>query len=506
MRTLSLVIFAFGIFATSIAQSYIQIVSEPDIKVFIDGKFKGVTNADLGGFIVEGLQAGEYAVKLVKEDCIPQLGNVKLNYGDVHVYTSKPFAPKISIAQSGNKNQSAEVYKKMLDMQVKTGSLKIQSLPVQIQISIPGAGITSQKTDDKWLANEVVAGSYPVTYSWRGYELKDTLTISPYAETFVFVDMLKLSVEDRTQEQKSVVKKEQPEVDTEKAAISVAPVKTSAAPVPAESAPALPAEAENRPGASQLSGLAPEMDLKGVEMVLVEGGEFKMGSGEFEKDEQPIHAVKLGSFYMSKYEVTNAQYCVFLNEIGADEDASYNGQEYLDIKSRDAEIKYEYGQFVPAEGKENFPVSYVNWYGADAYCTWLGGRLPYEAEWEFAARGGNQSSGYKYAGDRSVSRIGWYDLVSKQSPREVGRKQANELGIFDMSGNVWEWCNDWYDKDYYEKSPVLNPPGPEEGAEKVIRGGSFFSMADICRVTNRATLAAKVNDMEMGFRVCKPIR
>lgn len=507
MKTLSLLLISLGIFATSMAQSYIQIVSEPDVKVFVDGKFKGITNVDLGGFIVEGLQAGNYSIKLVKDDFIPQVGNVKVNYGDVFVYNAKTFAPKISIAQTGNKNQSAEVYKQLKDMEVKTGSLKIQSLPVQIQIKIPGAGITSQKTDDKWIANEIVTGEYNVTYTWRDNVLTDTLKINPDAETYIFVDMLKLSVQDKSA---SIDKQSKPNtfVKEEPKSVSPAPVKSSAAPVAAAIpvASASPATSASSGSAYSSNKFESEMTLNGVEMIFVEGGTFEMGAADFEKDENPVHSVKLGNYYLSKCEVTNAQYCEFLNDIGADEDASYKGQQYLDIRSKNADIKYVNGSFKPAKGKEDFPVTYVSWYGADSYCSWLGGRLPYEAEWEFAARGGNLSLGYKYAGNKSVSRVGWYDLIASQSAREVGRKQANELGFHDMSGNVWEWCNDWYDKDYYEKSPILNPPGPEDGSEKVIRGGSFFSMAEICRVSNRGTLSAKSMDMEMGFRVCKPFR
>lgn len=507
MKTLNLVILALGIFVNTFGQSYIQIVSEPDIKVFIDGKFKGITSDDLGGFIVEGLQAGSYSVKLVKDEFVPQEGKIKLNYGDVYVYNAKAFVPKISIAQSGNKNHSEEVYKQMQSMQVKTGSLKIQSLPVQIQVKIPGAGITSQKVDDKWIANEIVAGEYSVNYTWRNKVLNDTIVIAPNTETYVFVDMLKLNVEDRSQKSGNPMK-ETTAVHSADVSAGKSYAKISAAPVPAPT-PEPIAAASSSPvpaaiSASSNHSFSAELDLKGVEMVFVEGGSFEMGAADFEKDEKPVHSVKLTNFYISKYEVTNAQFCAFLNAIGADEKGSFKGQDYIDIRSKDAEIKFENGKFICAGGKENHPVSYVNWYGAEAFCTWAGGRLPHEAEWEFAARGGNMSLGYKYAGNKSVSRVGWYDLIARESTCEVGGKQPNELGIYDMSGNVWEWCNDWYGKDYYENSPVLNPPGPEEGLEKVIRGGSFYSMAEICRVSNRATLPAKTSDMEMGFRVCKP--
>lgn len=502
MKTLCTFLFALGIFANSFAQSYIQIVSEPDIKVFVDGKFKGVTNDDLGGYIVEGLQAGKYSIKLVKNEYVPQVGSVNLNYGDVFVYNAKAFVPKISIAQRGNRNQPVEVYKKMNQMQVQTGSLKVQSLPIQIQVKIPGAGITSQKTDDKWIANEIVAGEYIVNYTWKNKVLTDTIQISPNSETYLFVDMLKLKVEERSVGQNMATGEKKHEPQRVVTASQKTYTKVSAAPIskPITAPSAAPASSYSS------SKYSNDLDLNGVEMVFVEGGSFEMGSEDYEKDERPVHSVKVSNYYLSKYEVTNAQFCAFLNDINADKNGSFKGQDYIDIRGNDAEIRYTDGRFYSSKGKENYPVSYVNWYGADAFCAWVGGRLPYEAEWEFAARGGNMSLGYKYAGNKSVSRVGWYDLIARESTREVGRKQPNELGIHDMSGNVWEWCNDWYNKEYYQHSPLLNPPGAEDGVEKVIRGGSFFSMAETCRISNRSTLSAKTADMEMGFRVCKPTR
>src|SRR6056297_3578954 len=228
-----------------------------------------------------------------------------------------------------------------------------------------------------------------------------------------------------------------------------------------------------------------------IEMVAVEGGSFQMGctgeQNDCDDDEKPAHKVTVSDFYISKYEITNQQYADFMNEIGASSDGSYNGTEYLDMDDSDCEVDYSGGQFFPESGKENHPVIEVTWYGANAFCEHYGGRLPTEAEWEFAARGGVESRhgvSTKYAGSDNIDDVAWYD-GNCSSTQEVGTKSPNELGIYDMSGNVWEWCNDWYGSDYYSNSPQDNPQGPSSGSNRVLRGGSWGGYAEGCRVAYR---------------------
>ena len=234
------------------------------------------------------------------------------------------------------------------------------------------------------------------------------------------------------------------------------------------------------------------LDEKGIniKMVAVEGGNFEMGCTSEQRDcdhyKNPVHTVTIDDFYISKYEITNQQYADFLNEIGANSDGSYKGTEYLDMDHPDCQVDYTGGEFVPESDKENHPITEVTWYGANAFCEHYDGRLPTEAEWEFAARGGNSATATPYAGSDDLDEVAWHvNNSSVYKTHKVGTKSPNELGIYDMSGNAWEWCNDWYAKDYYSKSPQDNPKGPSSGTYRVLRGGNHLSTGVSCQVAKR---------------------
>ena len=126
-------------------------------------------------------------------------------------------------------------------------------------------------------------------------------------------------------------------------------------------------------------------------------------------------------------------------------------------------------------------------------------RMPTEAEWEYAARGGNKSKGYRYSGGNTLDNVGWYWDNSDQTTHLVAQKAANELGLYDMSGNVWEWCSDWYDD--YSSSPQTNPTGPSTGSIRVLRGGSWDTSATFCRVTYRSTSSPSFRYYNFGVRL-----
>lgn len=125
-------------------------------------------------------------------------------------------------------------------------------------------------------------------------------------------------------------------------------------------------------------------------------------------------------------------------------------------------------------------------------------RLPTKAEWEYAARGGNRSRGYKYSGSDNIGSVAWYTDNSGETTHPVGQKQSNELGLYDMSGNVWEWCQDWYDNNYYGSSPSQNPKGPSSGYFRVGRGGSWGGNAWGCRVSYRSYDSPDSRDGNLG--------
>lgn len=220
------------------------------------------------------------------------------------------------------------------------------------------------------------------------------------------------------------------------------------------------------------------------EVVLVEGGAFHMG-GYVNEGEEPVHRVTLETYHIGKYPITVRQYNAFCAATGRRTPGGRNGW---------------------ARG-EHTPVVNVTYDDAVDYCGWLsenyGGswRLPTEAEWEYAARGGRRSNGYMYSGSNDLSTVGWFAGNTNGYPVASGRKQANELGIYDMSGNVWEWCQDWYDGGYYASSPKTNPQGPLSGTRRVLRGGACDDIPLTCRVAHRSHHMPEERCVNIGFRV-----
>ncbi len=258
-----------------------------------------------------------------------------------------------------------------------------------------------------------------------------------------------------------------------------------------------------------------------TDMVLVKGNYFSMGSEEGDKTAKPVHQVKVDSFMIGKYEVTNDEFVKFLNYYH--DDISFEGDGdvlvldghpvyFLKIYGEDYEktgfevpVKYENEKFIVRDNCGDLPAILVSWQGAHMYCEWAGGRLPTEAEWEFAAKGGINTSN-AYSGSNDLDEVGWYyrnsrDATCQLMPggnrglNRVGQLKANRLGIYDMSGNVSEWCQDIYDDAYYSVSPEDNPMGPAKGTFRVIRGGSWVDSEDICTVYTRI----KSFDLNKGY-------
>ncbi|MEZ4827057.1 MAG: SUMF1/EgtB/PvdO family nonheme iron enzyme [Bacteroidia bacterium] len=220
------------------------------------------------------------------------------------------------------------------------------------------------------------------------------------------------------------------------------------------------------------------------DMVFVEGGSFMMGDN-INKEERPIHKVVVDSFYICRFPVIQTLWKVIMG----------NYPEKLDSLH----------PMRPVEG--------ISWEDSQVFIRKLNSisdkvyRLPTEAEWEFAAQGGKYSQGFIYAGSANLMEAGWYNENSQDITHHVGLKRPNELGLFDMSGNVYEWCQDWYERNYYtrvaKESIINNPKGPENGESRVARGGSFGENYFDCRVKSRCSFRPSLLFSDLGFRLCR---
>lgn len=243
-----------------------------------------------------------------------------------------------------------------------------------------------------------------------------------------------------------------------------------------------------------------------AKFTLVEAGTFKMGSPKpVEAHEGPVHDVTVNSFFIGKTEVS-------FNDL----------DKFLTDTKRDSNTIPGYSW-----GRGNQAGIMTSWFTAVEYCNWLsekeklskcylingkdvtfldtakGYRLPTEAEWEFAARGGNKSKGTFYAGSEKPDEVAWFKDNSKEAPHAVAQKKPNELGLYDMTGNLWEWVWDWYDADYYKKSPAANPQGPDSGNYRVMRGGAWYNNSNYSTVYTRQNAAPNFRQNSVGFRVAR---
>jgi formylglycine-generating enzyme required for sulfatase activity len=265
--------------------------------------------------------------------------------------------------------------------------------------------------------------------------------------------------------------------------------------------------------------------IHGITFVSIPGNSFQMGNGELFAflNETPIHTVTVSSFQMSEAEITNSQYCEYLNAALAIGDITatstsvtgakgpYSGQEYIsltyfqDLYNIDnwCWITFSNNVFSVVQGHENWPVVYITWYGSKAFAEFYGWDLPREAEWEYACRGGKQ---HKYGtDDGTISRDKanyYWGKGCIDRPVDVKSYPKNPFGLFDMSGNVCEWCVDWFGS--YSSEPSTNPTGAETGSARVVRGGVFHGTDNYCRSSGRDEIEPpQARYSGGGFRVVR---
>ncbi|MCP4539633.1 MAG: formylglycine-generating enzyme family protein [Chloroflexi bacterium] len=253
-------------------------------------------------------------------------------------------------------------------------------------------------------------------------------------------------------------------------------------------------------------------------MVYIPAGEFEMGSDDdgmnhalqlydeygpscsrkdFER-EQPAHTVALDGFWIDRVKVTNAQFSAFLNEQG---NQAESGPTWLDLKEGDCLIEQSGEEFGPKSGYADHPMMEVSWYGADAYCKWVGARLPTEAEWEYTARG-PEGRAYPWGNETPTCELAQFLGCSPGGTVPVGSFPAGAswCGAQDLTGNVWEWVADWYGD--YPSERQVNPTGPSSGQARVLRGGSYESKPAVVRSAFRYRYSPSVT-FNFGFRCAR---
>ena len=235
-----------------------------------------------------------------------------------------------------------------------------------------------------------------------------------------------------------------------------------------------------------------QADLSNIMMVYVKGGSFFMGCDDTKftakeyDNERPLHRVSVSNFYIQKYDITNGQWRKLMGIYPP----AYNGVNYVNKDCDDCPVvmvNYEDVQEFIRRLNEKFPNKHY--------------RLPTETEWEYAARGGKYAGNFMYAGSNKIKDVAWYGKP-EGATHPIGQKKPNELSIYDMSGNVLEWCADCYGEDYYKNTiDEINPKGPPAGDTKVLRGGSYFTDDITCRTVYRSHLDPKTRRWDIGFRL-----
>ena len=359
----------------------------------------------------------------------------------------------------------------------KTGTLKVMTTPTDATINLGGE---NKGTAPATLRNLLV-GDYALTISLSGYNtISKSITISEGETSIVTETLANMTNPASTTLSKTTAPNDETSEKT---------------------------NSNNQSFTESINGVM-------IEMVAIKGGTFQMGSNDGEPNEKPVHTVTLSDFSIGKTEVTVAQFKIFIDATSYRTDADEYGGSNLWTGSEwkltpNVNWRCDVSGKIRNSNEYDHPVIHVSWNDAVAFCEWLkqktgkAYRLPTEAEWEFAA-GGSERDRTKWAGTNSESSLGnyaWCGANSKATTCSVGTKLPNKFGLYDMSGNVWEWCSDLYSPDYYAKSPQINPKGPSSGLYNVNRGGGWINVASSCRVAGRRAVIPFNRSFFLGFRL-----
>ena len=471
---LASLILVLGIVGMALATEfgYIQVKCMSGVRVYLDDEIKGITTERDDGLILTDIKPGPHDLRLEKDGFEPLNTVIKVRAGDIFIYQVDEFVPIFRVFGEGEPERKV--------MEHLTGHLEIQTVPMDVVVEIFALGITAEhygsKTTNIWGVEDIPAGEYQMNVRFENRLVEYELEIKPDETIRLFINVLTSSIYDM--DEIAI------DIDEEKLAVG-------------------------------FDFTPEESDTLIIDWALVTGGEYIMGCGAWthdcDKDELPTRIVSLPEFFISTLEITNEQFATFLNEYGTwylKEDITRSIQL---VKPHKWGVQWADSLWMAAPGYENHPVVNVSWYGAREFCQWASEktgtpiRLPTEAEWEYAARSAGQPE--NWAGmtldEARVSDVAWNIYNSDARTHRVGSRLPNALGIHDMSGNVAEWCLDWYDAKYYKSLEYDQPMGPTLGESKVFRGGTYYQDPWHLRTAQRAGTAPDRQMSDIGFRVVR---
>ncbi len=471
--------------AWSVETGYIQVKCGSDVRVYLDDEIREITTERSDLVIIDNVEPGEHVLKLEKDGFQPHVVPINVLPGDILIYEIDEFTPIFEVYGEGRPEHRV--------MEQKTGNLEVRTVPYDCTIEIRSLGVNAEnygsKTTDLWGMEDVAVGSYFMRIQHEARELTYEFEIIEGVTTRIFADVINSEIYDVTN---SDWPSETEESDSEPDPETTVPI--------SEDQPEIPADSLH------------------IQWALVPGGEFIMGCGFWSEDcgsdEDPLHKVILPEFFISTTEITNSQFCIFLNDYFSLTIIGDKTRRQKLVSPHKWGIQYHSGNWIPAKGYEQHPVVSVTWFGAQEFCRWASSRLeteirlPTEAEWEYAARSGGQPE--NWAGmtkeERQPNHISWNMTNSSLRTHRVASRLPNGLGIYDMSGNVAEWVSDWYKSTYYKKAPVDSPKGAKSGKYKVFRGGTYYQDPWHLRCGKRARTEPSRALSDIGFRVVRPLQ